>query len=69
MLRIAAREGYKVIVPSFEGLIVRTKRGGRALTDEEQKKVLAVYQTWMRRLAEFAKETCLSEGDLLRLTD
>ena len=28
-----------------------------------------MYAPWMRRLAEFAKETCLSEGDLLRLTD
>ena len=69
MLRVAAREGYQVSVPSFEDLIVRTKRGGRALTADEQKKVLAVYAPWMRRLAEFAKETCLSEGDLLRLTD
>jgi integrase len=69
MLRVAARESYKVAVPSFDDLIVRTKRGGRALSAEEQQKVLAVYSPWMRRLAEFAKETCLSEGDLLRLTD
>jgi hypothetical protein len=38
MLRVAAREGYKVLVSSFEDLIVRTKRGGRALTESEQKK-------------------------------
>lgn len=69
MLRVAAREGYKVILPSFEDLIVRTKFGGRALTADEQKKVLAVYPMWLARLAEFAKETCLSQGDLLRLTD
>ena len=69
MLNVALREGYRVTVPSFEDLIVRTKRGGRALEADEQKKVLAVYAPWMRRLAEFAKETCLSEGDLLRLTD
>jgi len=50
-------------------LIVRTARGGRSLTAEEQKKILAVYAPWMRRLAEFAKETCLAEGDLLRLTE
>jgi integrase len=56
-------------VPSFEALIVRTDRGGRALTDDEQKKLLAVYSPWMRRIAEFANETCLSQGDLLRLTD
>lgn len=69
MLKVASREDYRVTVPSFEDLIVRTKRGGRALDADEQKKVLAVYAPWMRRLAEFAKETCLSEGDLLRLTD
>ena len=38
MLRVATREGYKVILPSFEDLIVRTKFGGRALSADEQKK-------------------------------
>jgi hypothetical protein len=37
MLRVAAREGYMVSIPSFEDLIVRTKRGGRALSGDEQK--------------------------------
>jgi integrase len=69
MLRVALREEYKVIVPSFEGLIVRTERGGRALTVDEEKKLLAVYPPWMQRLAEFADETCLSQGDLLRVTE
>jgi len=46
-------------VPSFEALVVRTERGGRALTEDEEKKLLAVYPPWMRRLAEFADETCL----------
>ena len=69
MLRVATREGYKVILPSFEDLIVRTKFGGRALSADDQKKVLAVYPMWLATLAEFAKETCLSQGDLLRLTD
>lgn len=69
ILKVALREDCRVSVPSFEDLIVRTKRGGRALDADEQKKVLAVYAPWMRRLAEFAKETCRSKGDLLRLTD
>jgi integrase len=68
MLRIAAREGYKVMVPSFEGLIVRTDRGGREIGEDEQQKVLAVFKPWMQRLWIFARETCLSQGDLLRLT-
>jgi hypothetical protein len=37
MFPVAAREGFKVVVPSFEDLIVRTKRGGRTLSDSEQK--------------------------------
>jgi len=69
MLRLAAREDYKVIVPSFDALIVRTDRGGRALTDDEKTKLVAQYPLWMQRLADFADETCLSQGDLLRLTE
>jgi hypothetical protein len=56
-------------VPSFEALVVRTERGGRALTEDEEKKLLAIYPPWMRRLAEFADETCLAQGDLLRVTE
>ncbi len=68
-LTIAKREELQVVIPSFEGLIVRTKRGGRALDHDERKKVLELYPKWLKRLAEFATETCLSEGDLLRLTE
>ena len=56
-------------MPSFEALVVRTERGGRALTEDKRKKLLAVYPPWMRRLAEFADETCLSQADLLRVTE
>jgi integrase len=48
---------------------MRVKKDGRALTAEERSRVLAVYPQWLARFAEFATETCLSEGDLLRLTD
>ena len=70
MLRIAAQDNddLEITVPSFDGLIVRVNRGGRALSEAEQKKVNAVYPVWLRRLAEFCKETCMSEGDALRLT-
>jgi integrase len=69
MIRVALREGYKTALPSFEGLIIRTERAGRELTESEQQTALTIYSPWMRRLAIFAQETCLSEGDLLRLTD
>jgi integrase len=68
MLRVAKREGFQVVEPSFEDLVVRVKRGGRALSADEQLAVLKLYPKWLARLAEFAKETCLSEGDILRLT-
>jgi integrase len=69
ILRTALREGYKVSVPSFEGLIVRAERGGREVTQEEQEKLFPVFEPWMQRLWDFGRETCLSQGDLLRLTD
>ena len=68
MLRVAKRESFQVVEPSFEDLIVRVKRGGRALSADEQQAVLKLYPKWLARLAEFAKETCLSQGDILRLT-
>ncbi len=68
VLSVAAREGLQVARPSFEDLLVRRKRGGWALSVEEREKVLKVYPKWLARLAEFATETGLSEGDLLRLT-
>lgn len=68
MLRVAKREGFQIAEPSFEDLVVRVKRGGRAISADEQEKVLALYPKWLARLAEFAKETCLSEGKILRLT-
>ena len=42
---------------------------GEHLSADDHKKVLAVYPMWLARLAEFAKETYLSQGDLLHLTD
>ena len=69
MLKVARREGYAASNPSFEGMIIRTEKKPRALTLDEQKSVLEIYPMWMARLSEFAAETCLSQGDLLRLTD
>ena len=68
MLSVAAREGLQVARPSFEDLIIRRKRGGRALSRDERRKVLPFYPKWLAWIAEFATETGLSEGDILRLT-
>lgn len=71
MLNVYNREhdDQKITLPSFDGLIKRVAHGGRALDAEERQKVLAHYPRWMARLAEFATETCLSQGDILRLTE
>jgi integrase len=39
------------------------------LKDSEQVKLLKAAPAWLRRILIVAPETCLSEGDLLRLTD
>jgi hypothetical protein len=69
MLNVAVDEGYKATVPSFNELIVRTGWSGREITAKEEEKLLPVFSSWMQRLWIFGKETCLSQGDLLRLTD
>jgi integrase len=69
MLNVAVDEGYKVTVPSFNELIVRTGRSGREIKAGEEEKLLPIFAPWMQRLWIFGKETCLSQGDLLRLTD
>ena len=71
MLKVYNREHdeEKIAVPSFDDLVKRVKRGGRALDEDERKNVLAVYPKWLARLAEFATETSMSQGDILRLTE
>ena len=69
MLHIAEQESFRVKVPTFAGLIVRSDFGGRVLSDDEMKSALSIFAPWMQRLTRFAYETCLSEGDLIRLTE
>lgn len=68
ILKVAARENIEVSIPSFEGLIVRSERE-RALDHEEENALLNHYPLWLKRLSIVARETCLSEGDLIRLTE
>lgn len=69
MLKVAAIEGYRASLPVFDYLINRCENAGRALTIEERQKALAVMPKWLARAFEFATETCLDEGDVIRLTD
>ncbi len=68
VLNVAKRESIEASIPSFEGLIVRSRRE-RVLEQEEEDTLLKHYPLWLRRLAIVARETCLSEGDLIRLTE
>jgi integrase len=67
MLKKAHEEDIGVSVPSFKGLIVRSQRD-RVLDHAEEQALLDAYPTWVRRVAVFAAETCLSQGDIVRLT-
>ena len=69
MLKVAEIEGFAVKIPVFDYLINRCENAGRALTVEERQKALAAMPKWLARAFEFATETCLDEGDLIRLTD
>jgi integrase len=65
-LQYPGLKGFTVNV-SFKGLLERSQRE-RVLEPHEQEALLGVYPTWLRRIAIVAQETCLSEGDIIRLT-
>jgi integrase len=67
MVKKAHEEGVAVSVPSFKGLIARSQRE-RVIDEGEEKALLEVYPKWFRRVSIFAVETCLSQGDIIRLT-
>lgn len=60
-------EGFTINV-SFKGLIKRGRRS-RVLSQDEETALLEHYPVWMRRVCIVANETCLSQGDIIRLTD
>jgi integrase len=62
------RENEKdAAAPSFAGLIQRSQRD-RILHAGEETAMLDAYLGWLRRIAIVARETCLSERDIIRLT-
>lgn len=65
-----ARKGirYDVATVSFEGLMPKANHRNRVLKDAERQRLLEESPVWLRRLLIVALETCLSRGDLLRLT-
>jgi integrase len=67
MLNKARESEIEAAAPSFAGLIQRSQRD-RILDTKEESSMLDAYPPWLRRVAIVARETCLSEGDIIRLT-
>ena len=67
MLNKARENEIEAAAPSFAGLIQRSQRD-RILDATEEKAMLDAYPAWLRRIAIVARETCLSEVDIIRLT-
>jgi hypothetical protein len=67
MLNKARESEIEVATPSFAGLIQRSQRE-RILDAKEEKALLEAYPAWLKRVAIVAQETCLSQGDIIRLT-
>ncbi len=67
MLNKARENEHEAATPSFAGLIQRSHRD-RILNDKEERAILEAYPAWLQRVAMVARETCLSQGDIVRLT-
>lgn len=67
MLNKARECDIEAATPSFKGLIQRGQRD-RVLNANEEIALLDAYPGWLKRVAIIARETCLSEGDIIRLT-
>src|SRR5258705_842667 len=59
---------YEVSAVSFEGVMPKANNRERVLKQTERHRLLRESPLWLRRLFIVALETCLSLGDLLRLT-
>jgi integrase len=69
MVNLASQKGLKVSAVSFRGVLPAAKGRERVLSQAEEKRLFAACPPWLRRLGEASLETCLSEGDLIRLTE
>ena len=67
MLNKARESDIEAAAPSFAGLLQRSQRD-RILDANEETAMLKAYPARLKRIAAVARETCLSEGDIIRLT-
>jgi integrase len=76
ILNAAVADEYPVLIPSFvdkkskknERLMWRHPGRDRILDQDEESRLMACYPTWLKRLAIFARETALNQGDCMELT-
>jgi hypothetical protein len=68
MVNLARDRGIKTSNVSFRGAIPEASTRERVLNDIEAARLFPILPTWLRRFAEVARETAISEGDLIRLT-
>ncbi|HEY3167919.1 MAG TPA: site-specific integrase [Candidatus Binatia bacterium] len=69
MVNLARDRGIQTSAVSFRGAMPQANTRERILTDTEAQRLFAILPKWFRLIVEVARETALSEGDLLRLTD
>jgi integrase len=68
MFNLARDRDIKTSNVSFRGTIPEAETRERILNDAESRRLFPILPTWFRRFAEVARETAISEGDLIRLT-
>ena len=69
MINLARDRNLQTSTVSFRGAIPEAETRDRVLSGAEAARLFPLFPDWLRRLAEVARETALSEGDMIRLTD
>jgi integrase len=69
LLSLARDKGLKASTVSFRGAIPEANNRERVLSDAEAARLFPLLPLWLLRLAEVARVTALSQGDLIRLTE
>ena len=69
MVNLARDHGVQTSAVSFRGVIPEANSRERISTVAEAQRLFSIVPIWLRRIAEVARETALSEGDLMRLSE
>jgi hypothetical protein len=66
MINLARDRGLQTSAVSFRGAIPEANTRERILTGAEAERLFTIVSVWLRRIIEVARETALSEGDMIR---